>query len=62
MELNEIDGGQNISEEPTQGSPLTSGRKAFSNRKIILAVASLGLGKYFSSKSHFLNYYIACII
>jgi len=43
MELNEIDGGQNISEEPIQGSPLTSGRRAFSNRKIILAVASLGL-------------------
>ena len=38
MELNEIDGGQNISEEPIQGSPLTSGRRAFSNRKIILAV------------------------
>ena len=53
MELNEIDGGQNISEEPIQGSPLTSGRRAFSNRKIILAVASIGLGKYFSSRNQF---------
>ena len=52
MELNEIDGGQNISEEP-----LTSGRRAFSNRKIILAIASIGLGKYFSSRNQFLNYF-----
>ena len=62
MELNEIDGGQNISEEPIQGSPLTSGRRAFSNRKIILAVASIGLGKYFSSRNQFLNFFLNYLI